>query len=122
MDPLPSPKLPDVERLRQLILKRSGDARETERAEPDLKALSFEGTVAAKRRVWAEVYSSGPGNWLIDLEDTDSDENWDHSVAHVIASSLDAAAAVVTGWLAGASVNECLNMAGDESARLINQL
>src|ERR1041384_6298552 len=98
---LDSSETPFIDRLRELISDRCPEAQETGRAEADLTALSFQSTTLRNRHVWVNIFLDR--NWpiVIDLEDWDSNANWDNSVAHFEALTVEGAAGVCVAWLSG---------------------
>jgi hypothetical protein len=86
-----------LEQLRDFIRHKAPDASETDRAEADLRALSYQSTSHSHRHVWIDFDADKIG---IDLEDWNTDDEWDNTISHVTAATLDEAARIIQGWLA----------------------
>ena len=87
-----------VEQLRQRIQTVVPTARETNRAEADLCALSFQSALRPERHVWI----SAEGELFhIDLEDWTDEAAWDDAVARLETQSPAETVGIVNAWLAG---------------------
>jgi len=90
-----------LEQLRDFIRLKAPNAIETGRAEADLPALSYQSTSHPNKHVWIDVDADEIG---IDLEDWNTDDEWDNTVSHETATTLEDAARVIEEWLAGGRV------------------
>ena len=92
-----------TEQIRQGIKNHVSTAQETDEAEAGSDALSFQSTVCPERHVWIDTSVEGIG---VDLEDWDSDDEWDNAVARVLGSSPDETVELVQIWLSGANLED----------------
>jgi hypothetical protein len=76
------------------------EVRETDRAEADLLAVSFQSVTYPERHVWVHTYNQGH-KIIIDLEDWNTNVEWDHSTAHKATSSVTEAVEIIESWLSG---------------------
>lgn len=83
--------------LRSQIGRGIPEAQETARAEADLMALSFQSTVYPERHVW--IYTYGEAEINIDLEDWNTDDEWDNAIARKTASSIKEAVEIIQNWV-----------------------
>jgi hypothetical protein len=91
------PKVELLEKLRDVIKQHIHDVTETDRAEADLTALSFQSQSKPERHVYITFYNEESLD--IDLEDWTTDEEWDHAVQRINNSSPEAALEIVQNWL-----------------------
>jgi hypothetical protein len=101
---MPTEKDNETERLRYLV-QASADLRETDCADLGLTILSFQSILFPNRHVWADTDLAG--DISVDLEDWLNDSEWDNSVAHLVAPSIESCSNVIIAWLSGRSVAEC---------------
>lgn len=84
--------------LRALILSTPG-IKETDRADAGLTTLSFVSEALPSRNVWVDTDLAG--RIAVDLEDFDSDREWDNAVGRLKPASLEDAAKAIADWLTG---------------------
>lgn len=96
-----------TETLRQLLKSQLSKAVETDRAETCSCTLSFQSTVCPERHVWIDTDLDGIG---IDLEDWNTESEWDNAVARIRANSLEDAVEIVQTWLQGGNLDNYLNV------------
>lgn len=108
-----TPKNGIADVLRGLILQDISHAHETDRAEADLNALSFQSTSKKNRHIWISIFSDAQKPIVIDLEDWDYKDTWDNSIACVEVSTYKTASAVCKAWLSGANASECIGLSDE---------
>lgn len=104
--------------LRRQILDECSSAIETDRAEIDMIALSFQSSVRPERHVWIHVWVDLPGSnaesgYTIDLEDWGYDASWDNSVVSIHTDKDSVARNAARSWLRGELLNAALEYCVD---------
>lgn len=101
---MPTNKDDQTERLR-MLLSQSMEIHETDAADSGLSTLSYQSTDNPQRHVWIDTDLTG--KMKVDIEDLDTDEKWDHSVATYAPADINMCAKLTLAWLCGSSILEC---------------
>jgi hypothetical protein len=108
---MPTTKDDETEVLRRLV-QSSDELNETDRADLGLTTLSFQSVRFPNRHVWVDTDLAGQIS--IDLEDWQTDETWDNSVAHLSAASTETCSAVILAWLSGQPIATCRQISSQD--------
>ena len=96
-----------TEAFRQLVGRKFPNAIETKDAELSLSTLSFQSTITPQRHIWL---NKGEEGIAIDLEDWNTEDEWDNAVARVTVASWQEALELVSTWLSSSDLNGYVNL------------
>ena len=97
MERIHLPKDRKTEILRSLIREKLPQVIETNRAEADLCALSFQSAIKKERHVWISTYIDD--KFEIDLEDWNISDEWDNAVERKTLYSVEDCLKIIQDWL-----------------------
>lgn len=90
-------KVSGLENLRALVAKHLANVVETDRAEADLIAISFQSKVRPERHIYISFYDER--TFDLDLEDWTTNDEWDHAFERHTTTSVDEALKLIQNWL-----------------------
>ncbi len=96
-----------TEAFRQLVGRKIPYAVETKDAELSLSTLSFQSTIRPQRHIWLD---KGDDGIAIDLEDWNTEDEWDNAVARVTIASWQEALELINTWLSGSDLDGYKNL------------
>jgi hypothetical protein len=103
MLPATSSKDETTEALRLLIQAGVPEAIETDRAEANLCALSYQSALYPQRHIWLDATEE---EISLELEDWQRAEEWDNTVVRHIAASSTDAIEIIRTWLTVTTVSQ----------------